>query len=91
MTESIFFCPVCGWKGLQKKPVYPYGTFEICSCCGTQYGLDVTCEEDILEVRADWLKEGASWFSDFDMPNDWSTQRALEQIEEFLAHERDGL
>jgi hypothetical protein len=90
MSKNGHYCPVCGWKGLEAEPIHPYGTFEICSCCGTEFGLDVVCDEDILEVRVDWLKAGALWFSDFDKPVDWSMERALGQIKDFLGCERDS-
>jgi hypothetical protein len=90
MSEVLHSCPVCGWEGLERKPVHPYGTFEICSCCGTEFGLDVVFEEDIAEARADWLKEGAVWFSDFEKPDDWSMERALEQLRNFLGRKRDS-
>lgn len=35
-------CPVCGFDGLDFKPYDEkgFGTFEICPCCGFEFGCD---------------------------------------------------
>ena len=77
-----FKCPVCKWKGLSEKVKWPYGTHEICECCGSQFGFDVQEDSDILKVRREWLSEGAEWFSDDSeaMPRNWSLDCAKKQI-----------
>lgn len=38
--ENVYQCPVCGYVGLD-EPAYDthgYGSCEICSCCGFEYG-----------------------------------------------------
>jgi len=66
--------------------VFPFNSHEICSCCGTEYGLDVQEEGDVFQVRKEWLEEGAPWFDDeVDVspgrPEGWSLERANRQIE----------
>lgn len=82
-------CIVCGWKGLDQAPVFPFGSHEICSCCGTEYGLDVQEESDALTIRKEWFEEGAPWFDDdVDVeprkPKDWNLDMAREQVENVL-------
>ncbi len=64
-------CPVCGH--LLKEPPYdPDGnpSYEICDCCGFQFGFDDQSEGWTFEVyRASWLKTGAFWFSERDKPD----------------------
>ncbi len=82
-------CIVCGWKGLEHAPTFPFSSHEICSCCGTQYGLDVQAESDAIAVRKEWLEEGAPWFEDeVDVeprkPKNWSIDMAREQIKNVI-------
>lgn len=81
-----FQCLVCGWNGLKCEPKYPFGSHEICACCGTQYGLDVTIIDDVEKVRNEWLSEGAPWFDDdTDLnppkPKPWNIETAILQCE----------
>lgn len=55
-------CPVCGWDELEEPPYNSYGnaSFEICPCCGTEFGYsDATTSHD--ELRRRWLDSGAVW------------------------------
>ncbi|MFZ5638655.1 MAG: hypothetical protein ACOY82_18930 [Pseudomonadota bacterium] len=83
-----YFCPVCGWLGLEVRPVHPFDSYEICSCCGTEFGLDVSEKDDIEIVREDWLNEGAAWFSEEDRPADWNVERAQAQIRAYEDRKR---
>lgn len=83
-----YFCPVCGWLGLSARAVFPYDSFEICSCCGTEFGLDVSEDDDIEDVREEWLEGGAVWFSDEGRPADWSPERAIAQVRAYDERKR---
>ncbi|MDM3871439.1 hypothetical protein QSV34_08730 [Porticoccus sp. W117] len=84
---KLYACPVCGWTGLDEKPKYPYSSHEICSCCGTQFGLDVVSDSGIKKVREEWLAEGANWFDDETVPTEWNVAAAIRQIKEYLGSE----
>ncbi len=83
--NNLFACLVCGWPGMERPQAAPFGSHDICACCGTQYGLDVATVDDIVSVRTDWLNDGAPWF-DTEVgfappkPNDWSRARAEVKI-----------
>lgn len=64
MTQ--YMCPVCGF--LMEEPPCDYN---ICASCGTEFGLhDVNMTVD--ELRADWLRNGAKWWSNFqNAPAGW--------------------
>ena len=52
-----YTCPVCGYDGMPDPPA----DFEICPCCGTEFGnddFDATHEE----LRARWVAGGARWW-----------------------------
>lgn len=64
-------CLVCGYKGLEEPPYDELGnsSFEICSCCGFQFGLDdedrdYSKEELYKSYREDWIKDGSKPFSE---------------------------
>jgi len=72
-------CPVCGFPGLESNPDSPnplefYGGFEICRCCGTEFGADVYVgvpggtAKRIERLRRIWVGKGATWFSRYYCP-----------------------
>ena len=70
-------CPVCGYDQMNDDAYYENGdaSFELCSCCGFQFGVedDVEIDDGIFLsrseahdlYRANWLKDGAKIFSDY--------------------------
>jgi hypothetical protein len=72
-------CPVCGFDGLRAPPYHPPGcaSFEICPCCGTQFGYDDTGRTH-AELRRSWVEAGAGWWSDATRPPaGWSGREQL--------------
>ncbi len=69
-----YFCPICGFKGLQSNPKgfkrEFLGSMEICPCCGTEFGHDISygmpggVEKRICELRANWINRGCPWFDE---------------------------
>ncbi len=63
-------CPVCGYPAFSEFYPESGSTYEICSCCGFQSGVDGVGRdrtERNAEFRDRWLQSGALW---------WSTTRA---------------
>jgi hypothetical protein len=56
-TPSTYSCPVCGLDGLQEPGDAEFASFEICPCCGTEFGYDDdqgACGKDLApEVPGD--------------------------------------
>jgi hypothetical protein len=78
-------CRVCG---LYSDDFYPWGedgntaSFEICFCCGTQFGYE---DNNINATRANrekWIKNGAKWFNPKYKPENWSLEDQLKNIPE---------
>ena len=74
-------CRVCGlhvddapW-GDNKTPSY-----EICFCCGVEFGNEDYTVESTKRYRALRLKSGAKWFSPNRMPVDWNLKQQLENV-----------
>lgn len=75
-------CRVCGLP--QATP--PWGadgrtpSFDICPCCGTEFGYEDTTTAAILEQRRKWLASGAKWFSPKQKPAIWNLHAQLAAI-----------
>lgn len=85
--NTLHVCLVCGFEGLE-EPIFVDGeyskTYEICSCCGFEYGFSedhdvihgfITIPEELLEVafqlyRKKWIEEGMRTFSPEAIPEE---------------------
>ena len=54
MGENV--CPVCGYDGLDEPPFNERGagSYDICPCCGFQFGLDGFPHKDRAWPVAEW-------------------------------------
>ncbi len=80
MTEIR--CHVCGWL-LDELPWGADGrtpTFEICSCCGCEFGYEDCRAIGVSNHRKKWLDSGGQWFSPARKPDDWSMEAQLKRI-----------
>jgi hypothetical protein len=72
-------CPVCGYNELP-KPAYDhsgYASFEICPCCGTQFGYQ-DARRPHESLRAEWVAKGLPWHSRvFPQPPGWDPEKQL--------------
>ena len=83
------FCKVCGYQ-LNYLPWGEDGKtpcFDICPCCGVEFGNEDYTEESLKEYRAKWINEGAHWFDPKLQPQNWSLQ---EQISNISLHSEDS-
>lgn len=84
MLNNLHRCRVCGL--LQDEA--PWGedgcsaSFNICDCCGTEFGYEDATLIGILRKRERWLADGAQWFSPKATPSDWNLQEQLQKIPE---------
>jgi hypothetical protein len=80
--SNEYLCRVCGWH--QNDP--PWGgnaetpSFEICDCCGVEFGYEDATSEGVIRFRKLWLAEGAPWFDEFKMPAKWDLSSQLERL-----------
>jgi len=79
---NSFFCRVCGLK--QEAP--PWGlderspTFEICDCCGIEFGYEDSSPSSIKKYRESWLASGAQWFNPKKRPTNWNLDEQLKNL-----------
>ena len=90
--SGAFVCPVCGFAGLTEPHVDPTGspTYSICPCCGVQFGAD-DLDRTHEELRAEWMAEGALWWSQNQpAPKGWDARAQLERAGLFQAGDGSG-
>lgn len=58
----MFACPVCGFDELTEPPYDVYGcaSFDICPCCGTEFGNDDFGKSHEV-LRENWINSGMKW------------------------------
>lgn len=75
-------CRVCG---LYIKD-FPWGkdgdcpTYEICPCCGVEFGNEDYTLSSIRIYRKNWISNGGKWFSTKEKPNNWNLENQLQHI-----------
>lgn len=75
-------CPVCGYEHLYEEPFDDVGapSYEICKCCGTQFGYDdARTPHSVLRER--WVAKGMPWHSRATpAPPDWDPIEQLRRL-----------
>lgn len=81
--ENKCICPVCGYDKLAEVPYdqYGYPSYEICPCCGFEYGFDDSSEgKTFEEYRNEWIKNGYPFYDNEVLPKNWSEVDMLKQL-----------
>ncbi len=79
---NVLACRVCG--NIQDDP--PWGedgknpTYDICDCCGVEFGYGDCNIDAIKSFREKWFEEGATWKYPKEKPINWSLEKQLTQI-----------
>ncbi|WP_040214192.1 hypothetical protein [Clostridium polynesiense] len=79
----MYICPVCGYDKLREEPYDNDGnpSYEICNCCGFEFGYDDSSEGRNFETyRKRWIEKGASWFNLKARPVEWDLEKQLINI-----------
>lgn len=72
----MYTCPVCGYNRLTE----PAADYNICNCCGTEFGYDDATTSH-SELRRRWILNGALWWdTDFMPQQTWSPRQQLKNI-----------
>lgn len=88
-----YICPICGYSELDEAPLnyikdgfryYSYvngaPTYEICPCCGTEFGYG-DYEKSWEELRKIWIKKGMKWHSKYkNTPKNWDPKKQLKNL-----------
>lgn len=76
-NDPTKFCRVCGLE----QTYLQYGedgttpTFEICPCCGVEFGYEDATIAGAVRFREVWIRGGKVWFHVNEMPENWSWER----------------
>lgn len=80
--NEIYVCRVCGLR--QDEP--PWGadgstpSFDICNCCGTEFGYEDATIAAIKKTRAKWLTKSGTWFEPKAKPENWELEMQMKHI-----------
>ena len=73
-NDEAYHCRICGL--IQDEP--PWGedgqcaSFNICACCGAEFGYHDFALGNIKRHREKWLQKGGVWRYPEEKPADWS-------------------
>jgi len=89
-----YFCPVCGFDGLDEAPYSPSGNglYEICPSCGFQFGVtDDNQGIGFHEWREAWIDRGMPWSSHGRaVPEGWDPRAQLRNLEKLTSSIKNG-
>ena len=82
-NNPLHCCRVCGldheyfiWGQDGKSP-----TFDICECCGVEFGYGDTSVQNCIDIRKHWIEvENAKWRDHKLKPEGWNLEQQLRQI-----------
>jgi hypothetical protein len=87
LMRKINNCRVCGYE----MPSPPWGedgktpSWEICPCCGTEFGYKDCQITAIRNMREKWIANGMNWSDPEEKPEGWSFELQKRNIpDEFL-------
>lgn len=76
------YCRVCGLY----TDELPWGndglipTYEICLCCGVEFGNEDYTIESTKKYRYNWLSKGNPWFFVNEKPKNWKLEEQFKNI-----------
>lgn len=76
-------CPVCGYPDLEQPawdPVTGVPSFDICPCCGCEFGYNDATSGARERYRTAWIRRGAAWFEPEARPYVWDLRAQLRRI-----------
>jgi hypothetical protein len=80
-NDEINVCRICGL--LQETPWGEDGktpSFDICACCGVEFGYEDSSLKAIYAYRQKWLDTGAKWYLLEFLPENWDLDEQLKNI-----------
>ena len=81
-NDIAYRCRICG----HKDSMPPWGengdlpSFNICECCGVEYGYEDATATSIIKYRDKWIQNGAKWFCPEQRPSMWDLEEQLSTL-----------
>lgn len=85
MGEEVH-CRVCGYE----LPAYPWSdggsapSFELCPCCGVEFGYEDATADGVRHFRDRWLAAGSPWVDRRTPPDGLGVADRLERVPKTL-------
>jgi hypothetical protein len=82
MDKKNKFCRVCGFEMIEP----PWGedgcspSWDICPCCGTEFGYEDCNLESVRKIREKWIVAGKKWFDLKKRPEKWNFDEQFANI-----------
>ena len=82
ILDEPYRCRVCGLE----QDFQPWGedgqcpTYDICDCCGTEFGYGDCTLKAIQVSRERWLAKDAEWKYPEEKPANWSLEEQMKNI-----------
>lgn len=80
--QESYFCRICGKR--QDEPIWGKDdrtpTFNICDCCGVEFGYEDCNLEAVQAFRKKWLQEGNKWWNPKAKPQSWLLEEQMKNI-----------
>jgi hypothetical protein len=81
-SDPTWNCRVCGFH--QMEPQYgddgKSPTFNICTCCGVEFGYQDTTVNSAKSFRKKWIEDGCAWSEPDRRPEKWDLDAQLSHI-----------
>ena len=81
-NNELLICRVCGLK--QSEPQWgddgETPTYNICDCCGVEFGYEDSSLIGIKNYRNKWLFSGGAWTKPNSKPENWTLENQLSNI-----------
>lgn len=81
-NNELYICRICGSEQVDA----PWGddgespTYDICDCCGVEFGYEDSTLQGIKIYRSKWLDNGAKWYHKKSEPESWSLEDQLSHV-----------
>jgi hypothetical protein len=81
-APNVHECRVCGCYSVD----FPWGedgkspTFQLCPCCGVQFGKEDCSLESIKKYRGEWISKGGEWFVKNEKTEGWDMVAQMKNI-----------
>jgi hypothetical protein len=79
-------CRVCGLF-IDNLPWGESGdcpTYEICPCCGVEFGNEDYLMESAKKYRKEWISGGANWFAPKGKPEHWQLSEQIMKVSDMF-------
>ena len=81
-SKAERYCRVCGLDHGEREVRDEYGcpTYNICDCCGVEFGYGDETVENCIAIRKLWIEQGMKWHDGKQKPDNWDPEQQFNSI-----------